>query len=117
MFAIVLRFIVTVASIPLCAQYMAGVHASDTAQAMLVGVILAAIYLLLRPLMRLVLAVFNFCTLGILNILLDAWLLQLAANLTGSHVTFDDFWWALAAAVVITALRLIVDIFTGKVQK
>ena len=117
MFAIVLRFLVTVASLPLCAHYMSGVHAADTAQAMLVGVILAAIYLLLRPLMRLVLAVFNFCTLGLLNILLDAWLLQLAASLTGGYVTFDDFWWALAAAVVVTALRLTVDILTGKVQK
>ena len=112
-----LRFLATVAAVPLCAHYLPGVHASDYMQAAQVGVILAVIYLLLRPLMRLILAVFNFCTLGILNIILDAWLILVAADVTGNHVAFDNFWWAAAVAVSITALRMGIDILTGHTKK
>ena len=117
MFAIVLRFLVTVAAIPLCAHYMDGVYAPDMNQALMLGAILAAIYLVLRPVMRLILAVFNFCTLGILNVILDAWLVWTISDIMGKSVRFANFGWAVAVAMAITALRLVVDILTGHLKK
>lgn len=114
MVGIALRFLVTVAAPPLCARLMEGVHAQSDLAAAVVGLILAVIYVLLRPLIRLVLTVFNFCTLGILNVVLDAFLLTWVAELTGGHLTFDSFWWALAASLAINALRLFIDVLTGK---
>ena len=117
MTAAILRFLVTAAALPVCARYLPGVHAADDYQALIVGAILAAIYLVLRPLMRLILKVFNFCTLGFLNIALDIWLIQTVVYVTGSHVFFDGFWWAAAVATIITALRMGIDILTGNTKK
>lgn len=64
MFAAFVRFAVTVAAVPLCAEYLDGVKMLDLTNALVVGVILAAIYTVLRPVMRLILSVLNFCTLG-----------------------------------------------------
>ena len=49
MFAAFIRFAVTVAAVPLCAEYLDGVKMLDTANALLVGVILAGIFTVLRP--------------------------------------------------------------------
>lgn len=114
---VVLRFLVTIAAVPLCAHFMDGVHAESDLSAIIVGAILAAIYVALRPLMRLILKVFNFCTLGLLNVAVDAWLIWTAAELSGKNVTFDSFWWAVAVAAVITALRMGIDILTGHTKK
>ena len=50
MLATILRFAATVAAIPLCARFMDGVHLIDFHNAILVGVILAVLYTLLREL-------------------------------------------------------------------
>lgn len=113
MTAAVLRFLVTMAAIPLCGHYMDGVTITDYTQALIMGAVLGIIYLLLRPLARLVLSVFNFCTLGLLNIAVDAWLVWTAAYFFEGSVLFESFWWALAVAVIINALRTVIGIFTG----
>ena len=117
MFATILRSLFTIASVPVCVYLMEGVRAYDPVQPILLGAVMAAVYLLLRPLMRLILSVFNFCTLGILNIVLDTWLLTTAATLLGNHVLFDSVWWALAVSLMITGSRLVVDILTGQTKK
>jgi len=109
----ILRFLITAAAVPVCAHFMDGVHGEPEA-ALLVGAVLAVIYLALRPLVKLITSVFNFCTLGLLHIVLDAWLIQMVANVTGKGVTFDNFWWVLAVAISITVLRSGVDILSGK---
>ncbi len=109
----VLRFLVTVAAIPLCGRFMDGLHIQNDLQAALMGVALGLIYILLRPLARIVLSVFNFCTLGLLYVLVDAFLVWTVAGFFGDGVYLDSFWWALAVAVVINALRTLIDMLTG----
>ena len=60
----ILRFLVTAAAVPLCAQLMDGVRAVDMSNAIVLGLLLAVVYTVLRPLLRLLLKVVNFCTLG-----------------------------------------------------
>lgn len=117
MVGLVLRFLVTVASIPLCAEYLPGVHLIDMTQALLLGAALGVIYLVLRPLARLVLTVFNFCTLGLLNVAVDAFLVWVAAGYFDQAIQLDSFWWAAAIAGVINLLRLLVDLLTGHVNR
>lgn len=112
----ILRFLVTVAAIPLAGEYMPGVHVADLSQGLLMGAALGAIYLLLRPLAKLILAVFNFCTLGLLNVALDAFFVWTAAGFFDPGVKLDNFWWALALAAAINVLRFVIDLFTGKLK-
>ena len=95
MFAAFVRFAVTVAAVPLCAEYLDGVKMLDLTNALVVGVILAAIYTVLRPVMRLILSVLNFCTLGLLYIAVDAWLVWTPRD-----------WWKTAWCLTTTGGRL-----------
>ncbi len=113
----IFRFAITVAAVPLCAEYMDGVLLVDMTNAIIVGVILAVIFTVLRPVMRLILSVINFCTLGLLYVAVDAWLVWTAAGLVENSVTFESFWWALAVAVIINVARTLVDAVCGDVKR
>lgn len=110
----ILRFAITAAAIPLCAKFMDGVSLISMENAIILGVILAVGYTLLRPVMRLLLSVINFCTLGLLYVAVDAWLVWTAAKLVENSVVFDNYWWALAVSLVINLGRTAVDVLTDK---
>ncbi|MCL1855025.1 MAG: phage holin family protein [Clostridia bacterium] len=114
MAGVLLRFGVTVAALPLCGNFLEGIHILDMGKALLLGAILGLIYMVLRPLTRLVLSVFNFCTLGLLNVVVDAWLVWTAAGLIENSVALDSFWWAFAIAFVINAARFLIDLPAGR---
>ena len=117
MFAALLRFAITVAAIPLCARFMDGVVVLDQQNALIVGGILAVVFTLIRPLMRLLLSILNFCTLGLLFVAVDAWLVNTAAGFVENSVRFESFWWALAVAIAINAARTLVDAFFGDLKR
>ena len=71
----------------------------------------------LTPVMRLILSVLNFCTLGLLYIAVDAWLVWTAAGLVENSVVFDNYWWALAVAVIINVARTLVDAAGGDLKR
>lgn len=94
MFAAFVRFAVTVAAVPLCAEYLDGVKMLDLTNAAGCGRDFgrdlhgasardAADFIL----------VLNFCTLGLLYIAVDAWLVWTAAGLVENSVVFDNYWW------------------------
>ena len=114
MLATLLRFGVTVAAIPLCARFMDGVHMINPDNALLLGVVLAILYTLLRPFLRFVLKLPNFCTMGLVYVVLDAMLVRWVPDLVKNSVAIDSFWWALAVSLVINALRMVVDVFFDK---
>ena len=82
-----------------------------------VGAILAVIFTVLRPLVRLILSVINFCTMGILYVVVDAWLVWTAVAYVENSVQLDSFWWAVAAAIALNAARTLVDVFAGDVKR
>jgi len=117
MIAALLRFAITAAALPVCAHYMDGVVLISQQNAIVVGVILAVIYTLLRRLLRLLLAVINFFTLGLLYVAADAAIVWTAASYVENSVRFDSFLWAVAVAVAINAARTLVDIVTGDTHR
>ena len=110
------RLLITTAAVPLCGYYLPGVRILDMTQAIILGAVLGAIYLLFRPVARLVLSVFNFCTLGLLYIVVDAWLVWTAAGFFQNGIVFQNFWWAAATAIVINVLRGVVDVLSGSAK-
>lgn len=113
MFGGILRFLVTAAAVPLCGYLMDGVQVVEYSNAIVVGLILAVIYTVLRPLLRMLLSVVNFCTLGLLYVAVDAWLVWTTANYVVNSVRFESFWWAVAVAVALNLVRTVVDALTG----
>ena len=105
MTSMIFRMIATVAAMPLCVYLLPGVSAPDYVISLVAGAALALMYLVLRPVFKLVLGVFNLFTLGLLYVALDAWLVQLCAQAMPQVLRVESFWWALAASGVINALR------------
>jgi len=110
----IFRLIATVAGVPLSVYLLEGVNALDWTQAVIAGGMLAAFYLVLRPIARLVTGVFNFLTLGLLSILIDGWMVQLCAQALEGKFTVDSYWWAVACAVIVNVLRFIMGGFRRK---
>ena len=115
--AVIARFLITAAAIPLCARFMDGVVIVDLANALIVGAVLGAAYTMLRPLITLILSVINFCTLGLVSIFVDAWFIQLVAGYVENSVVFESYWWAVAVAVAINAARTLVDAARGDLKR
>ena len=85
--------------------------------AMLIGAILGALYMVLRPLLRLLLKVISWLTLGLINVVIDAWLVWTAASMMDGAVTFDNFWWAAAVALAVNVARTLIGALTGSLRK
>lgn len=115
--AMLARFLITAGAIPLCARFMDGVTVLDLTNTLIVGAVLGLAYTLVRPLVRLILSVINFCTLGIVSIFVDAWFIQLVAGYVQNSVTFESYWWAVAVAVAINAARTLVDAARGELRR
>ena len=117
MFGAIVRFLITAAALPVCARFMDGVIILDLHNALFVGAILAVIFTVLRPILRMLLSVINFCTMGLLYVAVDAWLVWTAAAYVENSVQFESFWWAVAAALALNAARTAVDILTGDTRR
>ena len=48
---------------------------------------------------------------------MDAWLVWTAAGLVDNSVVFENYWWALAVAVIINVARTLVDAACGDLKR
>lgn len=88
----------------LAALALPGVHADDWTVAVLVGVVLGAVYLVARPILKLLALPFALLSLGLIYVLLDAALLWfVVARFEGYAV--ESFGWAVTAAAVVNLSR------------
>ena len=113
MTGVALRFFGCTAAMPLAAWLLPGVHAAEMAQAWMAGLLLALLYLLLRPLLKLLLSPFNCLTFGLVGLLLDAGSVLLADRWMDGFAV-DGFLWALAASLMSNFLREGAGMLAGK---
>lgn len=111
--SMIFRFLACVGAVPLCVYLLPGVSATDYTYAVIAGAVLGVIYITLRPVAKLLLGVFNLFTLGLLYVLLDAWLVQLCGWVMLGKFQVDSFLWALATALIVNVARG----FIGKIAK
>ena len=101
-----LTFLCCVVGVPICCSFFEGMRADTLQSALASGCVLGVVYLLLRPLLRLISAPIGCLTLGLSGILIDTGLILLLPRLvTGFSV--DGFVWALLCSVLINGMCLI----------
>ncbi len=100
-----LRFLACVGAVPLSVYLLPGVTAPDYTYAVVAGAVLGVIYLVLRPVMKLLLGLLGLITLGLIYVLLDAWLVQLCGWIMEGKFQVENFWWALATALIVNVAR------------
>ena len=101
-----LAFLSCVLAMPLCATMMPGVYAQPLSSAVVAGTLLGILYLLVRPLLRLLTFPIGCLTLGLSGFVLDAGLIfVLHQFVPGFGVA--GFEWAALCALLVNGLCLI----------
>lgn len=104
MLGIIARFFGCVVAMPIAAAVLPGVHTASADAAWMAGLLLGVTYLILRPIVKFFISPLNCLTLGLIGFIVDALLIQLAANQTvGFQV--DDLLWAIATALLVSICR------------
>lgn len=104
MISMIARFLGCVVAMPIAAAVLPGVHTASTEAAWLAGLMLGVVYLVLRPLLKLLISPLNCLTFGLIGFVVDAALILLVADGSiGFHV--DGLLWAAATSLVVSICR------------
>lgn len=113
MFSFAVRFIFGTLAFPLADYLLFGLWCSSLESALLAGACLMTLYLLVRPLFKILLFAFNILTLGLIGILIDSTLIMMTMRLIPWAVQVKSFGWAVLSALIINLVRAI----TGKLVR
>jgi len=102
---IIAEMAATIAAVPLCAAYLPGIGCANPEFGVVTGLVLAVLYLLLRPLARLLTGLVGCLTLGLSNIVVDTGLVLLCAKVMKEGFWVASFWHALLLAVIVNLAR------------
>jgi uncharacterized membrane protein YvlD (DUF360 family) len=109
---LLLALLVSSASILLAAGILPGFDVGDFWVAIVAALIIGALNAVLAPLVAALRLPFTVATSFLLLLVLDAWLLLAADDLT-DDIAVDGFWWALLAALVISAISTALGVIAG----
>ena len=105
----------TVGTVFACARLMPGLAVSGDRAALAAGLALAALYLLLRPLARLLTKPLGCLTFGLIGTAVDAALVELCAYWLGGDFRVESFLWAAAVALAVNLTRGVIGkLFCGR---
>lgn len=113
MISLIFRFITGSLAFVLADYLLFGLWCRTLESALMAGACLMVLYLLVRPIARVVLFAFNVLTLGLIYIALDSTLILVITRLFPGDVRVKDIGWAALAALIINVVRSI----TGKLVR
>ena len=109
-----MKYIAGSLALPLADYLLTGFWCQSTQIAILAGAVLMLMYMIVRPLLRLLLGLFNVLTLGLLYVALDTALIYLLTLLFPGAIAFQSLLWAVAASLVVNAGRLVAGMLFNK---
>src|SRR6187401_1908846 len=110
---LLLSLFVTAASVFLAAAILPGFDVGDFWAALLAALVIGLLTAVLSPLVAAVQLPFTVATSFLMVLVLDAVILLAADRLTEQAVVVDGFWWAVLAALVISAVSTVLEVVAG----
>ncbi len=110
---LVLSLLVTAASVLLTASILPGFDVGDFWAALLTALVIGVLTAFLSPLVAAVQLPFTVATSFLMVLILDAAILLAADRITEEAVVVDGFWWALLAALIISAISTALEVIAG----
>lgn len=114
MIRIALQYILGTLTMPLADYLLEGFWCNSVETALMAGAVLMLLYLILRPILRLLLGLFNVLTLGLLYVALDTGLIYFLTLLFPGMIQYQNITWAVAAALIINTVRLVAGLLFRK---
>lgn len=93
----------------LSAEVFAGVEIVGAWPAVLTALTLGILNALVRPILLFLTLPINILTLGLFTLVINALMVWLAASII-TGVTIAGFWWAFAAALIVSIVTYLVDL-------
>ena len=101
------EIIATVGGMMLACHLLPGLTAPDWKAAALAGAVMAVLYLVVRPLAKLVTKPLGCLTFGLIGIIVDTAIVEACAWLMKDSLVVDNVYWAAGAAIIVNTLRLL----------
>ncbi len=110
---LVLSLVVNAVAVFVAAGILPGLEVGDFWQALLAAAVIGLLNAALSPLVAAVRLPYTVATSFLLVLVLDALIILLADAATDQAIQVDGFWWALVAAIVISAVATVLDVVVG----
>ena len=110
---LVLSLVVNAVAVFVAAGILPGLEVGDFWQALLAAAVIGLLNAALSPLVAAVRLPYTVATSFVLVLVLDALIILLADAATDQAIQVDGFWWALVAAIVISAVATVLDVVVG----
>jgi putative membrane protein len=107
---LILHWIIAAVAIGIAAYILPGVTVTLTG-ALILAVVLGALNLFIRPLLVVLTLPINILTLGLFTIVINAFLVWVAAMIVPGFVV-TTFWWALLFAVVLALVNWVFHVWS-----
>lgn len=102
---LVFRMVANTAAVYVTALVIPAVVLESAWVGLLAGAVLTLLNALVRPFLLLITLPVNLITLGLFTLVVNAWMLMLTSRLV-EGLTIPGFWWALAAALLVTLVNV-----------
>jgi uncharacterized membrane protein YvlD (DUF360 family) len=110
---LVLALLVTTAAVFVAAWLLPGFDVGDLEKALLAALLIGLLTSVLGPLVAAIPLPFTLATSFLVVLVLNALILLSLDALTDDAVVVDGFWWALLAALVISAVSIVLEVVAG----
>lgn len=97
-------------------QILPGVHLASFLTAVVVAVVLGFINTFIRPIIFLLTLPINILTLGLFTLVIIGGLIMLVSYIVPGFV-IDNFWWALAFALILAIVNSFLDSFDQDIKE
>jgi uncharacterized membrane protein YvlD (DUF360 family) len=110
---VVAAWLVAAAALLVAATLVPGVHVNGFGGAVVAAIVIAVLNALLPPILSAVRIPFMALLGFVIVLLLDAAMLKLTSEIVPSAITVDSFGWAIVAALVASAVTVVLDVVLG----
>jgi len=100
---ILINWIISALAILAAAYILPGVHVTSFVAALVAAVVLGIINAFIKPVLLILTLPITILTLGLFTLVINAFVIILAANLVPGF-SVDSFWWALIFSIVLSII-------------
>lgn len=112
--SILLRWIILAIAVGVTVWLLPGIHLDGGIGTLLmISAVLGFLMAILKPILMLLTCPLVVLTLGLFTLVINTFILYVTSWIFPNSLSLDNFWWALLASIIISAIAMILDSILG----